>query len=202
MPDTWQLAFVLLFMFVAVEALAILALARSVGLLLVGAAPGPLETADGPMVGSEAPAISGYELKLRRAISPDLSRDRWVLIFISATCALCRQVANAAAHLEVGVRRTTLLVARGSDDQNELFRKYAPDLLLISDSSGDLHRAFKVDQAPFGILVEDGRVVAKGVVNSRDHLELLLERRTTRLPDEAWVPVGPAEELPERRGAS
>ena len=195
MSEIWQIAFMLLFAFVIVEAFAVLALGRAIGLiqLRIGPDTPALETSDGLAVGTSAPIVSGFDLKSGDFANVPVEGGRWLLMFVSATCQTCRDVAQDAGRVSRdrswGAR--VVLIARSSHEQNEALKDLAQMSRLISDPLGAVHDAFAVSRVPVAMLVEGGRVVAKGIVNNRDQLELLLEQhRTVRRPDDAaWTPL-------------
>ncbi len=187
---------------VLVEGVAILALARAIGLMQVrlGSEPAALQTSDGPDLESHVPALAGYDLRSRRDIRINSLPGRWGLLFVSVTCGVCRQLVRDAATVR-GWGARLVIISEGSNEQNEVFHQVAPDLMLLSDASGALQKLYDIERTPFGLLVQDDRVMAKGVINNRDHLEALLEGRTTRRPDRAWAPVGATPALRSIPGA-
>lgn len=194
----WQLAFVLLTVVVVLEGIAIFALARSIGLLQIrlGPPPGPLQTGEGVPLHSDAPALSGFDLRLGRPVAFDISQGRWALIFVSPSCGTCRELARDAGRVEQEDHWNArlVLIAHGTNDQNKVFAHFAPGLTVLSDPAGDAEQLFKVESTPFAILVAEGKVIAKGVVNHRDHLESLLEGQMTQAAADSWVRVqGPSE---------
>lgn len=185
MNELWQLVFVLLVLFVLAEAVAILALARAIGLIHVrlGPEPGPLMTSDGLDLEMSAPPLRGHELGLGRWVELGVDKPgRWAVVFVTPTCSLCREVVRAADRVarDRGLTATLVLVAKGPHEQNMIFKKIAPRPIVFSDVNGELHRDYRVGQVPFALLIVDGRVRAKGIVNSRDQLELLLEGRVAK----------------------
>lgn len=190
----WELVLVLLAVFVIAEAVAVLVLARAIGLLYVrlGPAPGPLQSGDGIALYGEVPPVTGFDMRAGRPVTLDIRTGRWGLLFVSPTCGTCRELVRDAGRVdrEAAWGARLLVVARGTHDQNHLFARLAPQLAVLSDPLGETSAAFRVESTPFGMLVIDGRVTAKGIVNHRDHLEALLEAEMTTSP-ENWVRVSP-----------
>lgn len=187
MNEIWQLVFVLMLLFLCVEALAIMALARAIGVLQVRLGPEQpaLLTADGLAVLARAPAIRGRELRLHRDVNIEPKTGRWALVFVSATCSTCRDLARelSMSANRATVDATVVLIARGSHEQNAVFVQLAGDLSVISDANGSAHRAFSIELTPFAFIVDGGVITAKGVVNTRRQVELLLQGVSTRLVD-------------------
>lgn len=88
-----------------------------------------------------------------------------------------------------------VVVSHGSNEQNAVLAKLAPRLMLISDPYGDMHKVYEVESTPYAFLIEDGKVQAKGIVNHRDHLEALLEGKTTQRSDVLWTRAGGSSQL-------
>lgn len=192
MGELWQFAFVVLFCIILAEAFAILALGRAIGLIQLRIGPDvpALDSGEGLSVGSEVPPIAGLDLRSGEitTVSPDVGR--WLLIFVSAACQSCRDLSSDAERVSrAGWEARFLLIAHSSHDQNEAIREVAPGTQIISDPDGAVHDAYAIKRVPAAMLVEDGRVVAKGIVNSRDQLELMLQtHRTRKLPaGDAWI---------------
>ncbi|HAF08681.1 MAG TPA: hypothetical protein DCK98_01170 [Chloroflexi bacterium] len=208
MSDLWQVVFVTLFGVIVAEGFAILALGRAVGMMQLRLGPEPLalETSDGLAVGSEVPPIGGIEFRSREFTTISATVGRWLLIFVDAGCQSCRDLTRDAGRVSQGRwDARVVLIARSTHEQNEALQELAPKTLLISDPAGAIHDAFSITRTPSAMLVENGRVHAKGVANTRDQLELMLElHRTRKLPpgEEAWlkVPASEAHQAPTRQG--
>ncbi len=193
MNDLWELVAVVLTLFVLAQSVAILALARAIGLLQIrlGPEPAALQTANGLAVGVTAPPIPGFEVGTQREATLKPSLGRWLFVFLTTTCSLCRVVARDAANIarEPDWGATIVLVVRGTREQAELLRALAPNVMTFVDEAGDAHKEYRIDDVPQAFLVVDGRIEAKGIVNHRDQLELLLQGQTRKLPEPAWVPL-------------
>ncbi|PCD02086.1 methylamine utilization protein MauD [Sphingomonas spermidinifaciens] len=166
-----------LILLVAVAA-ALLAVARQVGVLHERVAPaGALTPRQGPAVGTPAPRIQtttldGDAIEIGGALRPGARR---LLFFVSAQCPICKKLipfARSFAKAE-GIE----LVFAGDDDAARQARLVADHGLLgyafVND--GSLGRAFAVDKLPHAVLLgDDGTLLARGLVNSREHLESMV----------------------------
>jgi hypothetical protein len=180
--DLWQLAFALVVLVVIAEAIAMLALARVIGVIemRIGPPAPALQTVDGLAISAPAPDLTGFDLRAGREITLNVSRaGRWAVIFVSTTCNICREIVR-----ELGGRKredcfdaTPVIVGRGTADQNVPLHKLVPDLAFVCDPLSMMHRAYSIDLAPFAFVVEDGRIVAKGIVNDLEQLRLLVEEK-------------------------
>jgi hypothetical protein len=117
---------------------------------------------------------------------------------VSAACHISRDIVRDAGRVsrDGTSNATVVVIARSTHEQNKMFREIAPKTLLISDPLGAVHDAYAVSKAPYAILLHAGRLVAKGVTNTRDQLELLIdEERSTVLGDghEQWTPIASQE---------
>jgi len=175
-----------LLLWIAVVALCVLVvvLIRQVGLLHERIAPvGALAQQQGPRVGEPVPALqlsdlSGAPVTLG-AVDGVPPGERTLLFFLSPTCPVCdsllptlRRVVLQEAQQEPGLR---LVVASDGDPEEHLaFRrdKQLEDVPYVL--STDLGLRFAVAKLPTAVLIDEAGVLrAKGMVNTREHLESL-----------------------------
>jgi len=174
-----------------------LALARTIGALQIrlGPDPGPLQTRAGLAIGEKAEVIIGIDLRSGEARALDMHAGRWCAIFITTTCSACRVLAHAVARIgrDKGLG-TIVLVIRSSIAQAQVLGVLPSEVITFVDSGGEMHERYEIEEVPYAFLIVDGHVRAKGVVNSRDQLDLLAEQRVRAGADPTWSPV--AEEVP------
>jgi methylamine dehydrogenase accessory protein MauD len=158
--------------------IALLALARQVGVLHVRLAPaGALLTGKGPVVGEPAPVLDVTTLDgTSLSIGKSLAKGKMqLLLFVSPHCPLCKDLIPIAKNF---ARREKLdIVFIGDDDVNEQRAMIARlDMTGIPFVNGALvGRTFHVDRLPHAVLIGDnGTLLSKGLVNSREHLESLV----------------------------
>jgi methylamine dehydrogenase accessory protein MauD len=169
-------------LWIAVLALAALvfALVRQIGVLYERVAPaGALLLAGGPKVGEAAPRLAITDV-LGRATSlggDDPERRQTLLLFVSPTCPVCKillPVAKSLAAREAG-RVRLVFASDGQEDHVAFVRKHALEAYryLVSTELGLAHQVGKL---PHAVLWDErGIVRAKGLVNTREHLESLFE---------------------------
>lgn len=194
-----DLLLALLAIFVLAEAAAILALARAIGVLQLRLPEQPaLATSDGIAVGTPVPSVAGYELHDNGLMTLDLE-GRWIGLFVSATCSICLTLAREVGSLRRNQIQDAriLVVARGQHAQNDVFARRLPGIPVFSDASGDIHAQFRLDRSPYAFIVADGRILSKGVVNTLEQLELLLEGRQRSLSEPLWIPELIEKDSPE-----
>lgn len=158
--------------------LALLALARQVGVLHVRLAPaGALMTGKGPVVGEPAPVLDVVTLDgapLAVGKPPAKGRNQ-LLLFVSPHCPLCKDLIPIAKNFARTERLDIVFV--GDDEVSEqramIARLDMGGLPFVNSSI--VGRTFQVDRLPHAVLIgENGTVLSKGLVNSREHLESLV----------------------------
>ena len=158
--------------------LALLALARQVGVLHVRLAPaGALLTGKGPVVGEPAPVLDAVTLDgAPLTIGKALAKGRMqLLLFVSPHCPLCKELIPIAKNFAKTEKMDIVFV--GDDDAHEQRAMIARlDMTGIPFvNSSIVGRTFHVDRLPHAVLIGDsGTVLSKGLVNSREHLESLV----------------------------
>jgi methylamine dehydrogenase accessory protein MauD len=157
---------------------AIVALARQIGVLHIRMAPaGALTPARGPAVGEKSPKLDlttmdGAKITIGGALAKGRKQ---LLLFVSPHCPICKELIPVAKSF---VKREDLDIVFMGDDE-------AADLRAMAARSGieglpfinspTVGRIFHVDKLPHAILIgEDGAILSKGLVNSREHLESLV----------------------------
>jgi len=156
--------------------LALLALARQVGVLHMRVAPaGALMTGKGPMVGEAAPVMEAVALDGAALTIGKPRAGKQLLLFVSPQCPLCKDLIPIAKNF---ARREKLdIVFVGDDEASQQQAMIARlDMTGLPFVNGPLvGRTFHVDRLPHAVLIGDsGTVLSKGLVNSREHLESLV----------------------------
>jgi methylamine dehydrogenase accessory protein MauD len=180
MSDALLVSNAVLWVLVIALAFVVLALARQVGLLHARLGPaGALALAGGPETGAPAPALEVEDLAGRRlAVGGADPRGRsTLLVFLSPTCPVCRTLLPALRSLAKRERSLRVVLASdGPRAEHEAFvREHALDELpyVLSQPLG---LAYRVPRLPWAALVDPGGILrSQGLVNSREHLESLLE---------------------------
>ncbi len=169
---------VLAWLVILILGVALLALARQVGVLHMRVAPaGALQTSGGPAVGGKAPAIPAKTLDGQDVVvgGPASGVPLRLLMFVSATCPLCKNIIPAARSFARDERVELTFV--GDDDiavQRAMVE--AQGLAGFRFVNGpQVGQAFEVAKLPYAVLLDaDGAILSKGLVNSREHLESLI----------------------------
>ena len=158
--------------------LALVALARQVGVLHVRLAPaGALVTGKGPVVGEPAPVLEATSLDgVPVTIGKALARGRMqLLLFVSPHCPLCKDLIPIAKNFAKSEKMDIIFI--GDDEVSEqramIARLEMGGMPFVNSSI--IGRSFHVDRLPQAVVIGDtGIVLSKGLVNSREHLESLV----------------------------
>jgi methylamine dehydrogenase accessory protein MauD len=173
---------VVLWVLVMVLALVVLALARQVGILHERVAPaGALQPTEGPKVGELTEAMKLEDLNGDPVTIGGVDAGGLVtfVLFISPTCPVCKSLVPTAKSLAKRESARMRLLFASDGDKREQHLAYAQDLQLddypyvLSEALG---MAYHVSKLPFALLIgADGSLQSKGLVNTREHLESLVE---------------------------
>lgn len=157
---------------------ALLALARQVGVLHMRVAPaGALTTSAGPAVGSAAAAIPATTLEGQATTVGGHKHGTplRLLMFISPSCPLCKGLIPAAKSFARDERVELIFI--GDDDaaaQREMIAAQGLAGYLFINGP-EVGQAYEVAKLPYAVLMDEhGTILSKGLVNSREHLESLV----------------------------
>jgi methylamine dehydrogenase accessory protein MauD len=165
-------------------AFVVLALTRQIGVLHERIAPaGALTLSGGIKAGESVPdleldALGGERIKLRSFAAA----GRGVLVFfLSPTCPVCKSLIPVVTRIAKEERGWLDLLFASDGGTRAEHEAYVADRGLSSFPyvlSQPLGMALQVGKLPYAALIDEhGVLVAKGLVNTREHLESLLEAR-------------------------
>jgi methylamine dehydrogenase accessory protein MauD len=173
----------ILWVLVVVLAIVVLALVRQVGVLHERIAPaGALMISKGLKIGELAPALAVTDLDERPLTLGGARADglSTLLMFVSPTCPVCKAllpVLTASRRSE----RSWLQVLLASDGEIASQRAFVAEHGLEAFPyivSASLGMTYQVSRLPFAVLIDaDGILRARGLINSREHLESLFEAK-------------------------
>jgi methylamine dehydrogenase accessory protein MauD len=163
--------------------IALLAVVRQLGVLHERIAPvGALMLAKGLKVGELAPRVTVEDLE-GRALTLGAARtdERATLImFVSPTCPVCKALLPVLKS-SLASERAWLDIVLASDGESATQREFvAAHRLGIFPYvvSAPLGIAYQVSRLPYAVLIDaQGVLRARGIVNSREHLESLFEAK-------------------------
>jgi len=180
--DPLLISNLVLWLLVVVLTVVVLALARQVGILHERVAPaGALQPTEGPKVGEVTEAMELQDLGGNPVTvgGPEPNGLATLVLFISPTCPVCRSLVPTAKSLAHSESKRLRLVFASDGDKPEQHVTYAADLQLGAypyTLSQTLGMSYHVSKLPFAVLIgADGTLQSKGLVNSREHLESLVE---------------------------
>lgn len=180
MTEALLVSNLLLWCLVIVLALTVLALARQIGVLNERVAPaGALLPTSGPKVGESTQPASYRALDSTEVTVGGASRDgrATLVLWVSPTCPVCRALVPTA--LSLAAAEQLRLVFASDGDRLERHQAYVRELRIDAHPyvvSQALGLRYAVSKLPFAVLVgADGVLRSKGLVNTREHLESLVE---------------------------
>jgi methylamine dehydrogenase accessory protein MauD len=178
--DALLVSNLLLWCVVIVLAVVVLALARQVGVLHERVAPaGALMPTTGPKVGevtqpASYPALDGSPVTVG---GQDQEGRATLVLWISPTCPVCKALVPTAVSMARSERLRLVFASDG--DKIAQHEAYVVDLGIAAYPyvvSQALGLAYAVSKLPFAVLIGgDGVLRSKGLVNTREHLESLVE---------------------------
>ena len=174
---------VLLWLLVIVLAAVVLALVRQIGVLHERIAPaGALLLKRGLKVGDPVPAMTLTDLSGRGVTIgvPSARGSCMLLVFLSPSCPVCKILLPVLKSSSAGESGWLELVL-ASDGAEEEHRRFVAENGLRQIPyvlSAELGMSFQVERLPFAALIDERGVLrARGLINSREHLESLFEAK-------------------------
>ncbi|GLT24162.1 MAG: methylamine dehydrogenase accessory protein MauD [Zoogloea sp.] len=178
MNEALMISNVLLWIAVLAALVGLFALARQIGVLYERVAPmGALMMDTGPKVGEASPVFDLPALVGNTRVTIGRPADKSTLLFfLSPTCPVCKKLLPILR----SVNRTeqdwlrVVLTSDGEQPEHLAFYEKADLKEFPYVLSSEPGIAYRVAKLPYAVLLnEHGRVVAKGLVNSREQLESL-----------------------------
>ena len=172
-----------LWVLVLVLAAVVLALVRQVGVLHERVAPaGALMLTRGLTVGEAAPEVDVADLEGRPQRIGGARTDgrSTLLLFVSPSCPVCKSLLTAVKSSANDERAwmDVILASDGDDTEHREFVRAQGLEGIPYVVSAALGLAYQVGRLPFAALLDErGILRARGLVNSREHLESLFEAK-------------------------
>jgi methylamine dehydrogenase accessory protein MauD len=161
---------------IVILVVAVLALARQVGVLHERVAPmGALTMDHGPDIGTQAPVFEVLTLAGEK-VAPGRATGRPQLIFfLSPTCPVCKKLVPVLRSLRESERGIDIFLASDGEPAEHMAyyrrERLAPFPYVLSPALG---MTFRISKLPYAVVVgPDGRIAAKGLVNNREQIESL-----------------------------
>ena len=177
MEGIWLIAFIALWAVVVLQGFFILFLYREVGLHLLNRAEAI--SRDGLKIGLEAPEVSLPDALSEGALTlGDFRRRPQLVIFGGPQCTACHELLPDMIQFAADQDQVEVVLISSSDleaSRNYAVRNNFRKIRVLADPDQKLYAAFGTRVTPFGFLVDgQGAIRAKGLLNHRDHIELVL----------------------------
>lgn len=187
MTGLWLVSYIGLWLVTGFLLLTVFALARQIGLLHKRIAPfGARMTNAGVKIGERAPEVKAVDMAGQPLVLGSNRTKQTLVVFISASCASCAEMAPALRSIWKSERSQLDLVLVSLEESATLNQEFIAEHKLSGIpyiASRDTALAYGVMNAPYGILFDQQGVVrAKGVVNHMEHLESLLNAAQMQHP--------------------
>ena len=178
---TLSISVSVLWVLVIILSIVVLALARQIGVLHERIAPvGALMTAKGLAVGDRVPSVLTRDLEGK---SWDFSVERAdgkasLVLFVSPTCPVCKTLLPIIKDVNrIEADGIELVLASDGDlTEHQQFRERESLTALPYILSAPLGMSYQIGRLPYAVLIDaKGILKARGLINSREHLESLFE---------------------------
>ncbi|WP_133492177.1 methylamine dehydrogenase accessory protein MauD [Alcanivorax sp. 24] len=169
---------ILLWCLLIALALVVFSLIRQIGVLHGRIAPaGALMVDKGVAVNQPAPQVTAEDL-LGRPVNFGYANDHTqLLFFLSPTCPICKSLLPALRAIDKA--RDDLEVVYISDGEPEQQKKLIKEFGLENSRyvvSPQVGMTYQIGKLPYAVMIDrQGVLKAKGLVNSREHLDSLFE---------------------------
>ncbi|MGW8465731.1 methylamine dehydrogenase accessory protein MauD [Pseudomonas sp. CLCA07] len=170
---------VLLWILLAAVAFAVMGLVRQIGVLHGRLAPaGALMMDKGVAVNEAAPQVTASDRNGRPVNFGYAGEKNQLLFFLSPTCPICKSLLPAIKSIakEQADRLDVVFISDGDmDAQQKLIREHK-----LEDATyvvgPEVGMTYQIGKLPYAALIDKtGTLRAKGLVNSREHLDSLFE---------------------------
>ena len=184
--DALTLSVALLWLAVITLGVMLWALSRQVGVLFERVAPmGALMTDAGPAVGEASPSFQLRGIQSEAVSIGGAAAQPTLLFFLSPTCPVCKKLIPVLKALVKDERRGLQVVLASDGEEADHLRFVREQGLeaLPYVLSTELGMGYRVSRLPYAVLLDtQGVVAAKGLVNSREQLDSLLNAHEMRTP--------------------
>lgn len=175
MSGWWLASYLALWALGLATVIVLLIVLRQLGLIYLRTSTGGFQLDEGPGVGSVVGPFTEVDDREEEFRFPSPRRGFSALLFASPHCAICedaiRGLRAVARHRDVEF----VVVSEGELDENEELRQLANGRARFVTSVAR-QRQLGIQTIPYGIVANrEGVVLAKGIVNSVDDLDNMLD---------------------------
>lgn len=187
MSDMWLISYGVLWALVASLFLAVVVLARQIGVILrrVGT-PSARMVNYGPKVGDVVPELNAMSLTGQEVSLGGGRGKKSLLVFVATACSTCDALAPSVKRIWKSEKKNvdTIIISLNNDELKNLsfVEKHGlQDIPFVA--SRELAVRYQVFSPPYGLVIDESNVLrAKGIVNNIDHLESLLNAAEMGVP--------------------
>lgn len=166
---------------VALLFIAFIALSRQVGILFERISPvGAMINNNGPQLGETPKPMTLMSLNQGEITLGGAQAKSTLVLFVSPSCPICKVLLPLINSLQKAETRWLNVVLASDGDeaaQRALITQHKLDAIPYVLSQ-ELGVAYRVAKLPFSVLMdEQGQIVSKGLINSREQLESLFNAK-------------------------
>ncbi|WP_154181115.1 redoxin domain-containing protein [Vibrio furnissii] len=166
---------------VALLFIAFIALSRQVGILFERISPvGAMINNNGPQLGETPKPMTLMSLNQGEVTLGGAQAKSTLVLFVSPSCPICKVLLPLINSLQKAETRWLNVVLASDGDeaaQRALIAQHKLDAIPYVLSQ-ELGVAYRVAKLPFSVLMdEQGQIVSKGLINSREQLESLFNAK-------------------------
>lgn len=174
--EFFWISYMMLWLLVVAEGIAIVVLTRTLGSMLLGTRDA-IER-DGLEPGTVAPEFEATDPNGQRVALAEMLGKWLVLIFAYPSCRICRSMLPSLAELDSrlgGAAKLIVLLRASSEDAALYASELKSAVPMFAIGQHGVAERYRVRVSPFVHVVDpDGIVRAKGLVNEAHHIEHLL----------------------------
>lgn len=169
---------ILLWLLLVACSFVLLGLIRQIGVLHARIAPaGALMLDKGVEVGQPAPQVTAVDLLGEPINIGYASKKSTLLFFMSPTCPICKTLIPAVKSISKSSKNLDVIYVSDGDqkDHEKIISQSGLEKsgYIVSPEVG---MTFQIGKLPYAVLIDqNGTLQAKGLVNSREHLDSLFE---------------------------
>jgi len=152
---------------------------RQIGLLHERSAPlGAMLLDNGPEVGERSPVFNlttfdGEPIAVGRSLAPGRPS---LLMFTGPSCPICAKLLPIIRSVAASEEADVVLISDGTRTEHLEFLRNHPLQGERYVVSAEIGMRYQISKVPYGVLLDkDGKILAKGLCNTREHVESLFE---------------------------
>jgi methylamine dehydrogenase accessory protein MauD len=157
----------------------VLGLTRQIGLLHERSSPmGAMITDHGPDIGDPAPEfdLPDYFGQSVRIGGASAEARPTLLMFTAPSCPVCDKLFPIIKSIAKAEKIAVTMISDGAPEEHARFLETHDLGQIRYVVSAEIGMAFQVGKIPYGVLLDaEGVIRSKGLTNTREHLESLLE---------------------------